>query len=293
MSYKIRNILVLTGFLVLISLVSGYLLLLHFPRKANKIEKDIKSLKKQVTALDGIEAEYYKLEEVIQGQEKKLAKLDKKIVSSVSPANTYKYLNTILDHSGFLEFNLLFLGEKEAKGYKYNAYSVKGEGNYGTIYRFIAYLEKGPEFYKIKKLNMRMVESKDEETGRNKIVVPFDMELWALFADVDELPRIKRTLNNVWVGYVTNPFYPHIYRNIPANADGLPEVERAELKAVLPNKAMIADNSGKVHVLKEGDPVYLGYVSKIDVEKNEVEFVLNKGGIVERFKLQLRFNESK
>ena len=57
----------------------------------------------------------------------------------------------------------------------------------------------------------------------------------------------------------------------------------------MPNKALIADNSGKIHELAEGDRVYLGYLNKINVEKNEVGFVLNKGGIVERFTLKIRF----
>ncbi len=41
--------------------------------------------------------------------------------------------------------------------------------------------------------------------------------------------------------------------------------------------------------MQEGDKVYLGYVSKIDAEDNQVVFILNKGGIVERFTLKLGF----
>jgi cell division protein FtsL len=292
-NYKFRNTIVLGILLLLVCILSAAALLWYYPTKIGDVEKNIVKLKKQIAALDGIDEEYYDLENTIKEQEQKLSKLDKRIASSVSPASTYHYLNSILHYSGLLDFNLLYLGNKSLKGYNYNIYSVKGEGSYATIFRFISYIERGPEFYKINSLEMRVVESKDEETGRTQIVIPFDMELWALYADVKDLPRIKRTLGNVSVYRVRNPFYPYIYRNIPANVDGLLEVERAELKAVMPDKAMIADKNGKIHVLREGDRVYMGYLSKIDVERNEIEFILNKGGIVDNFKLRLRFSESK
>ncbi len=292
MSYKMRNIVVLGSFCLLVSLVSGYFIFLHFPGKMKKVNKSITSLKKQISALDGIQDEYYKLEDMIKNQEKRLANLDKRIVPSVTPAATYNYLNNILNYSGLLEFDLLYTGTKDEKDFHYNMYSVKGEGNFDKIFKFVSYIEKGPEFYRINKINLKLVETKDKDSGKNQVVVPFEIELWALYADVDKLPKIHRTLDNVSVKYVSNPFYPNIYANIPANSDELLEVERAELKAVMPNKAMISDNQGKVHILQEGDRVYLGYCSKIKVEKNEVDFILNKGGIVEKFTLNLRFNES-
>lgn len=291
MSYQTRNIIVLFIFCALISLVSGSFTVYHYPRKIGKVNKNIEKLKKQISALEGIENKFCQLEKAIKEQEGKIANWDKKIVSSVSSATTYKYLDTILKYCGVIEFNLFFGESKSSKGYNYNVFRVKGEGSFGKIFRFISYLERGPEIYKINKLKLKLVESKDPETGKDKIVIPFEMELWSLYADVNDLPQINRTLNDVHVKNISNPFYPYIRGNIPPNINNLLEVERAELKAVLPEKVMIADNSGKIHVLREGDEVYLGYLSKIDLEKNQVEFVLNKGGLVDKFTLQLRFDK--
>jgi hypothetical protein len=119
------------------------------------------------------------------------------------------------------------------------------------------------------------------------------MEIHALYADVKDLPPIKKTLADVKVEEVKNPFVPYVYRELPPNTRGLLEVERADLKAIIPGRAFVADHTGKIHVLKEGDEVYLGYVTKIDVEKNQVEFTLNKAGIVEKFVLKLRFEQQK
>ena len=102
---------------------------------------------------------------------------------------------------------------------------------------------------------------------------------------------MKRTLNNVRFASARDPFYPYIRANIPPNFDGLLEAERAELRAIVAGKALIADHTGVVHMLKPGDEVYLGYVSRINPEKNEVEFTLNKGGIIEKFVLKLSFDK--
>ena len=194
-------------------------------------------------------------------------------------------------HRGDHDFDMLYQGTKKAGGYQYNVYNIKGEGPFHKIYNFISYLEKGPLFYKIERLILRMVENKDPETKVYQIIVPFEMEIWALFADVPDLPPIRRSLRSVKVSRVSNPFYPFIYRDLPANTDELPEVERAELKAILKDKVLIADVEGNIHELIEGDKVYLGYLKSINPDNNEAEFILNKGGIVEKFSLYLRFGE--
>ncbi|MFZ0389095.1 MAG: hypothetical protein WAN36_01445 [Calditrichia bacterium] len=291
MTYKIRNIMVLAAFCGLVGLVGGFFIFYYYPGKIKKLNTEIENTQKQIAALDGIEEQFLQLEEVIRTQEQRLESLDKRVLAEVSPAATYKYLNTILNYSGTLDFNLYYSGGKKDKGFSYNVYRVKGEGSFQNIYRFLSYLDYGPEFYRINKLSMRLMESKDGITGRYQVTVPFEIELWALFSEVKNLPEIKRTLNDVKIENVSNPFYPLIQRNIPTNTRNLLEVERAELKAVLPDKAMIADNNGEIHVLRVGDEVYLGYLKSIDHANNRVEFVLNKGGIVETYALDLSFDK--
>jgi hypothetical protein len=41
-------------------------------------------------------------------------------------------------------------------------------------------------------------------------------------------------------------------------------------------------------VLEEGEPVYLGYVTKIQPELGKIECLLNKGGVSEKFELTIR-----
>ncbi len=71
------------------------------------------------------------------------------------------------------------------------------------------------------------------------------------------------------------------------------DVQSAELLALIPEGAFIADSKGTTYLLWEGDKVYLGYLTEIDYDENVVHFVLNKGGIIEKITLNLEKNEKK
>lgn len=289
MNYKTRNIIVLSIFVILISVTGGYFNFYYFPRKINESKSQIQNLDQKIASLQGIPEEITQIKTLLEEQRQKLSRLDKQLISSGSPAETYQYINSILKYSGSLKIDLLYQSGNQTENYKYDVYKIKGEGFFPTIYKFLWYLERGPQIYKIKKLSLRGVENREIDSTRTTMVVPFEMELWALYTELEDVPSIRKTLRNVKASYVRNPFIPFIYRNLPVNSEGLLEVERATLKGILPDQAFIEDYSGQVYVMKVGDKVYLGYVSKIDAENNEVVFILNKGGIIEKFTLKLGF----
>ena len=87
-----------------------------------------------------------------------------------------------------------------------------------------------------------------------------------------------------------DPFGPIILSDVPPNLDGLVEVERSDLKAVIPGKAFVLDQDSNIRTLSEGDEVYLGYVTRIIQEEGRIECTLNKGGIIERIELKIRYS---
>ena len=98
--------------------------------------------------------------------------------------------------------------------------------------------------------------------------------------------------NSLTSNSLYNIFYPLIRDDIPPNTDELLDVQTAQLLALIPDGAYVADASGKTHLLWEGDEVYLGYLTKIDYTTNDVKFVLNKGGVIEKVTLKLEQNLS-
>ena len=288
-SYQIRNIITLVIILILISSVGGYYVFFSYPEKIEKLDKQIKDIQVKIDALEFVAVQLEDARKKIEEEQVRLSLVDKHIVPEVSAAETYKYLNTVLEYSGFLKFDMINTGLVKKKKYSENLYSVKGEGTFSTIYKFLGYLEGGPEIYKVNKLTLRGVETIDLETQRQDLVVTFDMEIAALFASGQDLPPINKTLADVNFVSAKNPFYPYVKKDLPPNFYDLLEVERAELKAITADKAIVVDHNRNTHYIHEGDEVYLGYVKKIDEAHNRVIFTLDKGGIVEDFVLELRF----
>ena len=49
------------------------------------------------------------------------------------------------------------------------------------------------------------------------------------------------------------------------------------------------DQTNTIRTMQEGDEVYLGYVTKVDPEGGRIECTLNKGGIIEKVELKIRY----
>ncbi|MBN2008349.1 hypothetical protein JW960_03265 [candidate division KSB1 bacterium] len=294
-SYQTRNVITLLIFTLIIGSVGGYYMLFKYPKKIKFFETELKKIDQKVNALQGIETQFEMIQKQIEDEQAKLSELDKQIVTDISAAQTYTYINQLMNYSGEFKIDMIFTGSGGNGGYGYKVFNLRGEGSFHNLFRFIWYMEHGPQIYKVKSLQLRGMENRDPDTGKTDLVVPYEMQIWAMYAQINDLPAIKRQLNDVHYTSVSSCFTPYVTRDIPRNVDNLLEVERAELKAVMPDKAFVVDQAGNVSILEPGSKVYLGYVTRIDPIKNQVEFTLNKGGIVEKFVLELGFgnDESK
>lgn len=82
-------------------------------------------------------------------------------------------------------------------------------------------------------------------------------------------------------------FYPLIH-GIPPNTNQLINVEESRLIGITNEKIFVLDQSGNLQELKVGDEVYLGSLSAINQTAESATFVLNKGGIIEKYELQIQ-----
>jgi hypothetical protein len=204
---------------------------------------------------------------------------------------TYGYFNRTIDVAGEVKLDMTYIGPKDFGRYGYNIYTLKGEGTFDNLYKFIWYTENGRRLFKISNLVLRGYESKQKETGETRVLVLYDMELQAFYSSIPELNIAPTQRNIVPATLTTNPFYPLIFREIPPPQPDEIEIERSILKAVIPGKAFIIDQFQKSRQLSEGDKVYLGYVTKIIPDQGKIECLLNRGGVAERFELSIRLGE--
>ena len=292
MPYAVRNSIILAVLLVLFSGAgSGYI----FLYQEDKIEQLTTERTKIQKELGDVSDLYNRLAQV----QLRVTQLNgawtlrpKLVPASEVASNTNVYLNEILSMSPDLDLNVLTQEKVEQDGCGYVRYHISGQGPFFSLARMIQYIEHGPKLMKLTNVDIREVHSVDKDRGTIDHTVQFDADVLAYytsqtaFADSAKAPALRDV---VFQPIAYNPFLSLVNPEIPPNVYDLPDVENSTLLAVMKGRAFISDQHNQLVMLTEGDEVYLGYVSKIMPERRQVLFLLNKGGIVERYMLTLRF----
>ena len=291
MSYTIRNTIVLGSVLLLILLVGIYLTVFYLPKSLTTINAEIRKLELDLQNTPDLANQYNTTAAQLADMKKRWETRNKDVPPKDVTGETYGYLNRTIDVSGEVKMDLTYVGPRDFGNYGYNVYSLKGEAPFNNIYRFIWYAENGRRLMKLNNLSLRGYEAKDKATGETKILVLFEMELQAFFSSIPELNNAPGVLSSTPATLTSNPFYPLIFHEIPPPQADEIEIERSDLKAVIPGKAFIVDQNQKSRILEEGDKVYLGYVTRILPNQGKIECLLNKGGVAERYELSIRVGQ--
>ena len=288
MSYIIRNTIVLGVVLLVIALFGGFFTMISIPKKLHKVEADIKKIEVDLQNTPDLANQYNTLSAKFEEMKKRWELRNKDIPAKDIPSETYDYLNRMLQTTGEVAINMTYVGPKMFGDYGYNVYTLKGFAPFSNLFKFFWYIENGRRLFKISTLHLSKDERKDEQTGDMKILVNYDMELQAFFSSIPELNASpgERLLSTAALN--TNPFQPLILGDIPAAKEDEIDIERSDLKAVIPGRAMIIDQKQRQRFIEEGDGIYLGSVTKIIPELGKVECLLNKGGVPERYELSIR-----
>ena len=170
--------------------------------------------------------------------------------------------------------------------YNHFTYKLSGTAYFNDVYKLIYAIEQSKSLKKILTCNFTNFVSVDDE-GVAHYYVNYTFKVAVYFSDNDQYASAVTKENRLVPNPIYDVFYPLIRNEIPPNIDGLLDVQAAQLLALIPEGAFIADSKGVTYLLWEGDQVYLGYLTEIDYDKNEVHFVLNKGGIIEKVTLEL------
>jgi len=287
-TYIIRNTIVLGSVLTVILGVGWYMTMFSLPKQLAKTETEIKRITVDLQNTPDLANQYNQTTAQLEGMKKRWENRNKDVPPKDITGETYGYLNRTIDVSGEIKMSMTYVGPRDFGHYGYNVYTIQGEAPFGNLFKFIWLAENGRRLIKISNLSLRGYESKDKVTHETRILVLFDMELQAYFSSIPELNTAPMERTVVPVSLSSNPFYPLIPHEVPEpQADDI-EIERSDLRAVIPGKAFINDQNQKSRILEEGDKVYLGYVTKIYPGEGKIECLLNRGGVSERFELRMR-----
>jgi len=291
LSYIIRNTIVLGVVFAVILGAGVFITTFSLPKKLVKINSEIKGIEVELQNTPDLANQYNVAAAALEEMKKHWETRSKEVPEKDITGETYGYLNQTMNVSGEVKMDMTFVGPRNFGNYGYNVYTLKGEGAFRNLAKFIWYIESGRRLMKVSSLTLRGYESKSAESDQTKILILFDMELQAYYSPMEELHDAPGELKPQETVLTSNPFYPLIMHEIPAPTADEIEVERSILKAVIPGKAFIIDQKQRSQILEEGDKVYLGYVTRILPNEGKIECLLNKGGVAERFELTIRQGE--
>jgi len=291
LSYILRNTIVLGVVLAIILAVGLFFTTFSLPKKLRTIEAEIKKIEVELQNTPDLANQYNMAAAQLEAVKKHWETRNKDVPQRDITGETYGYLNRTMDVSGEVKMDMTYAGPRDFGNYGYNLYTLKGEAFFTNLSKFIWYIESGKRLLKISNLTLRGYESKTLTSNETRILVLFDMELQAFYSSIPELNNAPGTQITMQKVPGSNPFHPLIMHEIPAPQADEIEIERSDLKAVIPGKAFIIDQNQKSRILEEGDKVYLGYVTRIIANEGKIECLLNRGGVAERFELTIRVGQ--
>ncbi|MGA9117713.1 MAG: hypothetical protein WB626_13165 [Bacteroidota bacterium] len=292
MSYMIRNSIVLGVLLVVVLLAGTYLRAFRLPTEEAEIAGRVKQIDEELQNTPNLVHQFNELSATLADTRKRWDTRDKDIPPADITSETYAHFSHLMDLSGEVKLDMLYAGMQQRGNFGYNVYNLKGEAPFESFYKFLWHLENGRKLYKVQGLTAKGIEIAPSDNEEGRLLVAFQANVHAYFTSVPELATSvgERTGSPDYL-YV-DPFEPVIASGIAPNVRDLVEIERSDLKAVIPGKAFVLDQTSAIRALEEGDEVYLGYITRIVADEGRLEATLNKGGIIEKVVLTIRYGPS-
>lgn len=293
MNRKIVNTLVLFLIFLLISVVGIYFAFFKQKGIIKEKQKIILNLKTKMGDKETLLLTLHQLQDRAKILDSILALRKFNIPYGLQQTKFYDFVNKVSENFNEESFvNITFENSNKDGEFQYYLYTLTGTATFNDVYKLIYAIEESKELKKIRSIYLSNY-VKVNDKGIAQYLISFNIQVAVYYAYNDFFATSLSKENNIYPNPIYDIFYPGIRNEIPPNIDGLLDVQTAQLLAIIPDGAFLTDSKGKTYLLWEGDEVYLGYVTKIDFDNNEVYFILNKGGIIERVKLSLATENDK
>jgi len=285
MSYGLRNTIILL--VVLTTFIGGGWSYIYFYQqpKLEDLEQNVEQTRQELNQKQQKADQLPMLENQFKEATKFFNNYNKGLYPNNNEDNVYDFLDRVSTGSAYTEFTFSFSDSTTYNQYGVISMKVTGQGYYRNFINFIRQVELSKPLNKVSQVTVNPINELD---SYGKVNYQFSLD--SFYDRVKLLGEADLTINNNLLGSVYNPFYPFI-RSVKENEDNLVNVENSELLAISSNKIFLLDQQGIMQRLTEGDEVYLGELSSIDIDEGTASFTLNKGGIVERITLQVNNDE--
>ncbi|MHB8931510.1 MAG: hypothetical protein ACYC5R_13015 [Melioribacteraceae bacterium] len=287
MSSKVKNTIIILVIFIMIGLSSVAYNFVYQKAKISEKQKKIKDLKLYQLDTESLNMQLALLTKRVAELDSVLANRKYNIPFNVSQASFFDFVNQVsYGFSSHSYVNIEFNETETGTNFNIFHYTLNGIAEFNDLIKLIYAIEESKQLKKIESLELSNNVQVDAD-GTPHYLVNYKFKTKIYFSS-DNRFFVKDLKEN---SIITNPaydfFYPLIRNEIPPNKDKLLDVQSAQLLALIPDGAFLVDASGNTYLLWEGDQVYLGYLTNINYQNTEVNFVLNKGGIIENVTLKL------
>lgn len=287
MNSKVKNTVIISAILVAIILIGGLFNYVYLKGKIKDREKKIKELTLYQLDTEALTQQLNFLRKRVAQLDSILANRKYNVPYNLSQSSFYDFINQVTySFSPYSYVNIEFDQTEQGNPLSIYRYTLSGTAEFNDLNHLIYAIEESKMLKKISNVEMTNNVKVDED-GMPHYLVTFKFKVAVYFSNDDRFYVKNFVENRLEPNPVYDIFYPLIRNEIPPNKEGLLDVQNAKLLALIPDGAFLADASGNTFLLWEGDKVYLGYLTNINYDKNEVSFVLNKGGIIETVTLKL------
>lgn len=287
MSGKVKNTIILFVILLLIGIGGAVYTFVMQKGKIDEREKKIEDLMMYQMDTEALIEQLTILKDRVAELDSILALRKYNIPQNLSQSSFYDFVNKVTFSFSPNSFvNIEYDRVENLENFSYYVFRLSGTADFNDLYKLIYAIEQSKELKKVTSSSMNNFVEVDEERVPHYLVT-FNISAAVYFSVHDRFASAELVENRLVPNPVYDIFYPLIRNEIPPNTDNLLDVQDASLLALIPDGAFMADPEGNTFLLWEGDKVYLGYLTEINYEKNSVEFILNKGGIIEKVSLSL------
>lgn len=287
MSNKVKNTIIILIIFIAIVLGSVFYNFVFQKAKINDRQKKIKDLKLYQLDTESLNQQLSLLKKRVAELDSILANRKYNIPYNLSQAAFFNFVNKVsYGFSSHSYVNIEFNEIETGTNFTIYHYSLSGIAEFNDLIKLVYAIEESKQLKKIETVELTNNVKVDSD-GIPHYLVTYKFNASVYYSDDNRFYVSDLKENAIVPNPAYDFFYPLIRNEIPPNNDKLLDVQSAQLLALIPDGAFLVDASGNTYLLWEGDQVYLGYLTNINYQNNEVNFVLNKGGIIENITLKL------